>query len=180
MATSSFTLTLDRRCDERNPFSVMSCKEVHITPLRTARGLGGALVVCAQPRFAGRPSEILDLPLLASVPASLPLADLLQPLEALALRLSMQLAAPENETPVWPSRTAPRQERHSRSAKARERAAHSEEHTSRRSLDDQAAPLGSCSTTAALERVRQILDPGSAPLPCVVGVSGRPPARLWH
>ena len=180
VATSSFTLKLDRRCEERNPLSTMSCQDVHIIPLRTASGLVGALAVCARPRFASRPPAPLELKRLSGGAASLPLSDLLQPLEALALRLTMQLAAPENVTPVWPARSVPRQERHTRSAKVRERQPRSAENTSRRSLDETAAPLGAISTTLALERVRQILDPGSAPLPCVAGVSGRPPARVWR
>ena len=180
VATSSFTLTLDRRCAKSNPLSTMSCREVHIIPLRTARGLIGALVVCARPRSASRSSDAVDLPRLSGLTTSLPLADLLQPLEALALRLTMQFAAPENVTAVWPARTVPRQERHTRSAKLRERLARTAETTNRRSLDETASPLGAVSTTGALERVRQILDPGSTPLPCVTGVSGRPPARVWR
>ncbi len=180
VATSSFTLTLDRRCAERNPLSTMSCKEVHIVPLRTASGLVGALVVCARPRSSARSADPLELLGLPGIAAALPVADMLQPLEALALRLTMQFAAPENVTPVWPARTVPRQERHTRSAKGRERASRSEEETNRRSLDERASPLGALSTTAALERVRRILNPVSAPLPCVSGVSGRPPARVWR
>ena len=151
-----------------------------MVPLRTASGLVGALVVCARPRSARGSSETLDLSRLSGAAPSLPLADLLQPLEALALRLTMQLTMPETATRVWPARTGLRQERHTRSLKPRERQAQDLETSNRRSLDEMAAPLGAISTSSALERVRQIIDPGSAPLPCINGVSGRPPARVWR
>ena len=111
IASSSFTLRLDRRCEDRNPLSTMSCKSVHILPLRTARGIVGALAVCAEPRSSARTHDPVEL-IRHPGAATLPLADLLQPLEALALRLTMQLAAPENVTPLWPARTTPRQDRH--------------------------------------------------------------------
>ena len=114
VATSSFTLELDRRCAERHPLSTMSCKKVHIVPLHTSRGLVGALVVCIELRSSARSSDLPELPWLSTAMPSLPLSDLLQPLEALALRLTMQLTAPENVTPLWPARTASRHDRRGR------------------------------------------------------------------
>ena len=176
VATSSFTLTLDRRCAERNPLSTMSCKTVHIVPMRTAHGMIGALVVCTSPRAAGRESK--DPLHLSDAPARLPLADRLQPLEALALRLTMQLAAPEDVTPVWPARSLPRQERHSRPA--RDRQARGASGSGRRSAEESVSPLGAVSTATALDRVRRLSTPATPPLPCVTGVSGRPPMHAWR
>ena len=179
VASSSFTLTLDRRCEERNPLSTMSCKSVHILPLRTARGIVGALVVCAQPRSTARSHDPMEL-LRHPGAATLPLADLLQPLEALALRLTMQLAAPENVTPLWPARTTPRQDRHTRANTARDRQAKAAEGLKRRSTDATIFTLDALSTAAALDRVREVLSPSAAPIERTAGVSGRPPARLWR
>ena len=179
VASSGFTLRLDRRYEERNPLSTMSCKSVHILPLRTARGIVGALVVCAEPRSAAganAPARSLRLP----AATTLPLADLLQPLEALALRLTMQLAAPENMTPLWPARTAPRQDRHTRAATARDRQTRATEGGKRRSADEGTFPLDTLSTAAALDRVREVLSPSATPIKRTEGVSGRPPARLWR
>ncbi len=178
IASSSFTLTLDRRAEERNPLSTMSCKSVHLLPLRTARGIVGALVVCAEPRSTARTRDPLEL-IRHPRAATLPLADLLQPLEALALRLTMQLAAPENVTPLWPARSTPRQDRHTRAATARDRQAKAEG-TKRRSADAEIFPLETLSTAAALNRVRQALSPSAAPIERTAGVSGQPPARLWR
>ena len=178
VANSSFTLKLDRRCEGGNPLSTMSCKSVHILPLRTARGIVGALVVCAQPRSTGRTLDPLEL-IGHSAAATLPLADLLQPLEALALRLTMQLAAPENVTPLWPARTAPRQDRHTR-ATSRDRQARAAEGLKRRTADEATSSLDSIRTAATLDRVRELLSPSAAPTARTAGVSGRPPARLWR
>ena len=178
VATSSFILTLDRRCAERNPLSTMSCKTVHIVPMRTAHGMIGALVVCTSPRATGRRPETTDPLLLSDGPARLPLADRLQPLEALALRLTMQLAAPVNVTPVWPARALPRQERHGRPA--RDRQARGAGGTGRRSPEETVSPLGAVSTSTALDRVRRLFNPATPPLPCVTGVSGRPPMHAWR
>ena len=179
IASSSFTLRLDRRCEDRNPLSTMSCRSVHILPLRTARGIVGALAVCAEPRSSARTHDPVELIRHPGV-ATLPLADLLQPLEALALRLTMQLAAPENVTPLWPARTTPRQDRHTRATAARDRQAKSAEGTKRRSTDAAIFPLDTLSTAAALDRVRQALSPSAAPIERTAGVSGQPPARLWR
>ena len=99
--TSSFTLQLDRRCSQPTPLSSMSCRSVHIVPLRTAHGLLGALAVCTQPRPGIKTAETPDLSSpFAATESPLPIADLLQPIEALALRLTRQLAAPEPMTVV--------------------------------------------------------------------------------
>lgn len=96
IGTVSFHLQLERRiAGERSPLSAMCCSEVNVIPLRTSRSLLGALVVCARPRPNLAPA---DLPGSAAAPplrAQLPLRELLEPLEALALRLTLQLAAPE-------------------------------------------------------------------------------------
>jgi hypothetical protein len=125
VASFSFTLRLERRDDDRNPLSTMSCKLVHIVPLQTAHGMLGALAVCTEPRVATEALEPLDFTRSHRAVAALPIGDLLQPLEALALRLTMQLTAPEDVTPIWPVRSSSRPDRHPdryiRAARSRER-----------------------------------------------------------
>ncbi len=102
ITSSSFTLRLDRRRTERSPLSSMSCRDVHIVPLSTAQGLLGALVVSTQTRPVSHFGPVCpqdpepSWPL--EVTASLPLADRLQPLQVLALRL----ARPETLTADCP------------------------------------------------------------------------------
>ncbi len=192
VGTSSFTLTLDRRYADRNPLSTMNCKKVHIIPIRAAHGIFGALVVCTELRLAAKASDALELIRTSAATPILPLTDLLQPMEALALRLTMQLAAPENVTPVWPARNLSRADRpagrpdrnpdrHARSASAsHNQIARPAEESGRRTLDQAASSLDPLGTAAALERVRQALTPAAAPVQRIAGVSGRPPARIWR
>lgn len=202
VGTSSFTLTLDRRDSDRNPLSTMNCKRVHIVPLRAAHGIFGALVVCTELRPAARATDALELLRSSAATPILPLADLLQPVEALGLRLTMQLAACEGIATMWPVRSLPRQDsapnsyaergagRLKHGGKGRSRstggveaaggAVRGAETNRRRRLDEAALPLDASGLAASIEKVRRVLNPAAAPVERVAGVSGRPPVHVWR
>ena len=191
--TCSFTLTLDRRHAEGNPLSTMNCKKVHIVPLRAAHGIFGALVVCTELRLAAQAADALELIRSSTATSILPLADLLQPMEALGLRLTMQLSAPESLTPMWPARSLLLRQNHSSDPQVDQHASRLDhaskgrvylpkkaEEGGRRRLDAAALSPETAGIAISLEQVRQALSPSSAPVARVAGVSGRPPARTWR
>ncbi len=187
VATTSFTLPLDRRCTERSPLSSMSCRDVHIVPLRTTQGLVGALAVCSRPRSASKPADDLELSWLLGKSTSLPLADLLQPLEAFALRLTVQLATTDTLTGVSPARRPIRPSRPDRAADRNARLARNRNLASRVTGSPVCTPQNEAPSASALPpptasfgSMRQMLEPAFLPSERITGVSGRPPARTWR
>lgn len=93
----SFTVQLEQRTSPppRGSLAALGCARVHVIPVLSAGGLLGAIAVCADTRPSlGRCSGLAQMQLV------------LEPLEALALRLGTQLlqgsktARPRNERPV--------------------------------------------------------------------------------
>ena len=176
---SSFTMQLERRSAERNALSQMLCGRVHVIPFRTGSSLPGSLVVSADHLRSGKErSDVVDPTRSKSRTAVLPLSDLLEPLEALALHLSMQFVSPEDVIAVKAVQAAQPSVRHSRSS--RRRAAKPAEGGNRRLLDETATPADTVETAAALEQIRKVIAPETQAPQRAGGVSGRPPRSIWR
>ena len=174
-AGGSFRLLLHRRSTERGAPFPGSCRRVIIVPMHTTQGLIGAFALGAEPRPA-RTCVLADQRRSDAEPS---LSELLQPVESLALRLTLQLP---DLLDLRRSATSPRQRLRGRAESAGSLSlpdAPAEVPAQRRALDAADAPNPAAPVSP--ERLLEIVGrTASRPVQRVSGcVSGRPPARLW-
>ncbi len=165
VGSCSFAVQLERRTTRaEDRMAALGCARVHVTPMRTSKGLLGAIVVCATPRPALRATSAASLRLF------------LEPIEALALCLTTQLT--QERVTVLPAVHG-----EAFQARAQERGKERQARSGRRRSDHTgAAPAwgdhGKVATRQFLEIARRDKATGTQSPSNVV--TGFPSAKHWH